>query len=237
MNDNATLENENVVSESILLLKPNKKAIFKMGMNMIFQRYMHYTSMVFEMSYLKNLGPFTIIPYLTQNIKIYIEIRENGLEIVKLFWKEQNPGSVRIDYCYGTATDRIQNYSKTNRMFRCWIREKDTDPDESYILTNVYVNMYPEEKKIELRQLKGGKYLLLETFENVKDLLFYSESGIPSVLQNFKLLPESMNHQIKRKFWKEKYNLSAEFVVTILFATFFLVCFLSLLVQGTNYCL
>jgi len=229
MDETFILENENIKSESILLLKPNKKAIFKNNINKILQRHIHYTDMgIFDIPYLKKLSPFTIIPYLTQNVKIHIDISKNGLQIVKLFWQKQHSG-MNIKYCYGTAFDRMRNYSAITRMCRFWILEANTSENEIYTLTNVYVNIYPVENKIELRQLQSGKYLLLDSFKNIKGLTFYSESGgISSVIQNFKLLPKSMmKHQIRKTFWKEKKNLT-EIVVTIFVTILLLVLYLKI---------
>jgi len=220
MDDNSTIiENEHIKTGSILRLEPNKNKTFNMEIDEILQVYREDTFIhkptCISMSKLKNLGSFTITPYVNKKIRIHIEVEENGLFRVSLLWDQQN-GTVDILYDFKAIRERIKNHSALDCLYILWVEKTNTSTCDLFTLRNIYFPMFPPENTIELKQLEIKKNFLLEKFENVKSLSFHIESGTPSIFQKFEPLPDSMNHQIIRKFWIKKFNF-VDFVAIIFF--------------------
>jgi len=196
MDDNSTLESANVKKESTLHWMPDKKKIFDMQKNKIIQKYRNENAMVFKLSDL-DLDPFTIP--LNSNTVCNLQFtlqQENGLKNIKLYFPSDD-GYIYVTYEYNSRIDRYLS----NMLIPA------TQPFETFYLKNICVSVFPSDKQIEIREI-DGKQFILEIFKNVE---FFScrsgNGGNVCLFQNFQLLPDSMKHQIKRKFWKKKYKL------------------------------
>jgi len=228
MNDNSMVESKTFKEGSILRLEPTKKTIFhyflkssteiNMGISEIFHVYRDgdassHPSMGLSMTMLKTLGPFTITPYSNKQIRIHLDVGKNGIFKVSLLWDKQN-NVVDILHDYKTVRERIKNHSVLNCLYILWIEKTNTNSCELYTFRNIYHKMYPPENKIDLKQLKIEDFLLSQQFENTKSFMFYSDSRLPSVFQNFNSLSDSMNHEMKAFVLKEKF---IDFFVIIVF--------------------
>jgi len=111
---------------------------------------------------------------------------------------------VDLTYRYKTVRDRIRSYSFLNRLWMFW----STLEFDWYRLTNICILVFPNENKIEIRELYHNQRIL-ETFVGIKNIKFYPKSrahgfGAQDLFHNLVLIPPSMTHNSVLNFWKNK---------------------------------
>lgn len=200
MKNGATLESVDIKKESTIFWVQCKESKFNVMKAKVLRDSGNDNAMEFQLKDL-NLDAFMINPTnmgygFTVNFKFHNEY--SVLENLRIFVNDDE--STYVFYCFKSVRDRIKSYSFVNRLWMFW----STLNFDMYSLKNFCILVFPNEEKIEIRELYHPQRIL-ETFTTVKTIQFYpGVTGAQDLFQNLVLIPPSMKHNSVLKFWKNK---------------------------------
>lgn len=207
-----TLESVGVKKENSIFWIQNKESKFNGMKQKILKDHGNDFVMKFKLKDL-NLDPFMINPR-NENSGFQVIFNTStcaghpGLKELCVYVADDEidlaDDEVRLTYRYKTVRDRIRSYSFLNRLWMFW----STLEFDWYRLTNICILVFPNENKIEIRELYHNQRIL-ETFVGIKNIKFYPKSrghegGAQDLFHNLVLIPPSMTHNSVLNFWKNK---------------------------------